>query len=209
MSQNNVHAILRRVSALRGSSLFVRPPAFPHYSVRNALATLTGVSARGAVARLDARGGRPMSSNGSDGSDSKASRRTSFVSPYQWWRANADRLKTMMTSYGYLTIATYLGVYVITLASLYGAVLSDVIAGPDVDSYINGWFVKKALVGDREIHVPPAFTQFATAWVLTKTTEPLRLVVTIAAVPAIVRRAPAALLRALRVPEAAIVARHA
>ena len=113
----------------------------------------------------------------------------------------------MMTSYGYLTVATYLGVYVVTLAGLFAAVSAGAIAGPDVDTFINAWSVKRALLGDRELHVPPWATQFATAWVLTKTTEPARLVATLALVPAIVRRAPVGLLRAFRVPEAAIASR--
>ena len=127
-----------------------------------------------------------------------------FSSPIGWWRANNAKVKEMMASYGKLTIATYLGIYVLLLGGMFGLVSAKLIRGPDVNKFVNGWFVKRALVGDREIHIPEAYGDFATAWVLTKTTEPFRLVATIAAVPVIVRRAPVGFLRFLRVPEAAI-----
>lgn len=130
-----------------------------------------------------------------------------FSSPIGWWRANNAKVKRMMAAYGYVTVATYLGVYVITLGSLFGLVSAGAVKGPDVNAFVNGWFVKKALLGDREVHIPPAWGDFATAWVLTKTTEPFRLVATIAAVPAVVRRAPTGLLRALRVPEKVLAKR--
>jgi hypothetical protein len=129
-------------------------------------------------------------------------------SPLGWWRANSARLKHMIKSYGYFAVAAYLGVYVVTLAGLYGAVKAGLIRGPEkLDEYVNNWTVKRWLFGDREFHIPPALTQFATAWVLTKTTEPVRLVVTIGILPGLVRRAPAGLLRAFRVPEGVIAAR--
>lgn len=122
-------------------------------------------------------------------------------SPLGWWRANTARAKAMMSQYGYLAVATYFGVYLVTLGSLYGLVTAGVIAAPTggVDEFINSWSVKKALLGEEPLHISPGFTGFATAWLLTKTTEPLRLVVTIGAVPAIARWAPASVLRMLRV----------
>lgn len=121
-----------------------------------------------------------------------------FSSPIGWWRANNARLKVLFKRYGRLTLVTYLGVYVLTLSGLYALVRCGLVAGPDVNAFINGWFVKKAVLGDVEVHVPAAWGDFATAWVLTKTTEPLRLVATLAVVPVIVRRAPHSVLRFLK-----------
>lgn len=105
-----------------------------------------------------------------------------------------------MSSYGYLAVATYLGVYLVTLGSLYGLVSSGVVTTPEgVEDFINSWSLKRALLGEELLRIPPGLMDFATAWVLTKMTEPVRLVVTIAAVPAIARHAPAGILRALRV----------
>ena len=132
----------------------------------------------------------------------------SFLSsPLGWWRANAARFKAAIASYGYFAVATYLGVYVTTLAGLFVLVQSGAIEGPDVNAFLNGWFVKKALWGDAPVVIPAAYGNFATAWVLTKTTEPLRLVATLALLPVAARRAPAGLLRAFRVPEAVIASR--
>jgi hypothetical protein len=130
-----------------------------------------------------------------------------FASPIGWWRANNAKVKRMMAAYGYVTVATYLGVYVVTLSGLFALVSAGAVKGPDVNAFINGWFVKKAVLGDTEVHIPPAWGDFATAWVLTKMTEPFRLVATIGVVPAVVRRAPTGLLRALRVPDKVLAKR--
>jgi len=85
-------------------------------------------------------------------------------------------------------------VYLVTLASVYGAVRAGALRGPDA-AYINGflstWYVKRALLGDGPVALPPSAVDFATAWLITKTTEPARLVGTIAVVPALARRYPA------------------
>lgn len=118
-----------------------------------------------------------------------------FSSPWGWLMANKKRFAVLAKRFGRLTIATYLGVYVLTLGGLFVIVRAGLVSPPDVNGFINGWFVKRALVGDTEVHVPPAWADFATAWVLTKFTEPVRLVATLALVPVIARRAPASVLR--------------
>ena len=130
-----------------------------------------------------------------------------FSSPWGWWRANAARFKLAVTSYSYFAVATYLGIYVVTLAGLFLLVQLGFVKGPDVNAFLNGWFVKRAIYGDQEVKVPPTYLNFATAWVLTKMTEPLRLMATLALLPSLARRAPAGLLRAFRVPEAVIAKR--
>jgi len=103
----------------------------------------------------------------------------------------------MFKQYGYLTVATYLGVYVVTLAGLYALVRTGLVEGPDVNTFLNNWFVKKALYAD-EIKLSDKAVDFGMAWLLTKTTEPVRLVVTLALMPVVVRRSPAWLLRLFR-----------
>lgn len=118
-----------------------------------------------------------------------------FSSPIGWMKANKAHFKDLFKRYGYLTVATYLAVYVLTLAGLYGLVLLGVVKGPDVNAYVNDWTIKKLLVGDKHVSFPPRFIDFGTAWVMTKMTEPIRLAVTIAIMPRVIRRAPPALLK--------------
>jgi Protein of unknown function (DUF1279) len=118
-----------------------------------------------------------------------------FSSPIGWLKANKAHFKDLFKRYGYLTVATYLTVYVITLAGLYGCVRLGLVQGPDVNAYVNDWMIKKALVGDKHVTVPPKLIDFATAWILTKFTEPIRLAVTIAVMPRVIRRAPPGLLK--------------
>lgn len=107
----------------------------------------------------------------------------------------------MFVSYGWFAVATYLGVYVTTLSGLFACVHFGLIGVPvDVGAYLDASSMKKALLGDAPLQLPPVASEFLFAWLLTKTTEPARLVVTIAAVPWLVRHAPAPLLRLLRVP---------
>jgi len=109
----------------------------------------------------------------------------------------------MFKRFGYLAVGTYLGVYVCTLSSLYVMVSCGLIQGPDVNAFLNAWSVKKALYGPEEIRLADSALDFGVAWVLTKTTEPVRAFVTIALVPLIARRAPPAVLRFFRVTPAA------
>jgi hypothetical protein len=119
---------------------------------------------------------------------------------YAWWKGASANLKKLFVSYGYFAVATYLGVYVTTLSGLFVLVHAGLIPGPDVGAFINAWSVKKMLVGDDPVTLSPVVGEFLMAWLLTKTTEPVRLVVTIAAIPALVRRMPASILRAFRIP---------
>jgi hypothetical protein len=116
-----------------------------------------------------------------------------------WWRANNARLKYFFRTYGYFAVATYLGVYVITLAGLFGLVRAGAIRGPDVNTWLNNWSVKKAFT-DKPVHLSPVATDFGVAWLLTKTTEPVRLVVTLAILPVLARRVPASVARLFRFP---------
>lgn len=123
----------------------------------------------------------------------------SFSNLPAWWRSMHGRLRHMMKNYGYFAVASYLGVYVVTLAGLFGAVKLGLVSGPDVNAYINDWRLKK-LITDKHVVLPEWSIEFGTAWVLTKTTEPLRLVATLALLPRLLRRASPSTLRLFRVP---------
>ncbi|RYG41110.1 DUF1279 domain-containing protein, partial [archaeon] len=86
--------------------------------------------------------------------------------PVAWWRANSAKLKDMFKRYGYFAVGTYLGVYVLTLAGMYGLVSTGVIAGPDVNEWLNNWSVKKALSAE-PVHLSQRFQNFAMAWIMT------------------------------------------
>ena len=122
--------------------------------------------------------------------------------PIQWWRENNARLKKLVLSYGWFAGATYLGVYVTTLTGLFVMVRLGAI-GPSIDvgAAIDSWSIKKALFGEERLHINPVLSDFLVAWLLTKTTEPARLAVTIATIPVLVRHMPPAVLRFLRVPQ--------
>jgi hypothetical protein len=124
----------------------------------------------------------------------------SILRPLAWWKANSAAMKKLFTSYGLFAVATYLGVYVTTLSGLFALVHAGAVEGPDVEAFLNSWSLKHALWGDAPIRLSPVFGEFLMAWLLTKTTEPVRLAVTIAAIPVLVRRMPHTVLRLLRVP---------
>lgn len=210
----------KRLSRMRIVLLHVGQIARPVGHIRQTagFSLANTIAARSSYARLQTTPQRRqyfrrLSTNGpgqrepASGSSTAEGGASFLSSPMGWWRHNSSKLKSMMQSFGYLTIATYLGIYVVTLGSMYACVRVGMVQGPDVNGFINGWFVKRALLGDKDVHIPVEYTEFATAWVLTKTTEPVRLVATIAAVPVVVRRSPEALLRLLRVPAEAIAAR--
>lgn len=117
--------------------------------------------------------------------------------PLAWWIKNKNKLKELASRYGWFPVATYLGIYVVVLSGIYVLVKVRAVQGPDaegINKFVNNWFIKRAILGDRVVTIPPGIVDFATAWVLTKTTEPVRLVATIAVVPGLARRVPAHIL---------------
>lgn len=112
------------------------------------------------------------------------------------------KLRLMVKRYGATAVVTYLGVYVGTLGLLFAGVEWGV--NPLDYGLDSGWLVEKA-TGMLEgyswsepfveaIQKNPHAGNFAVAWILTKFTEPVRMLVTIAIVPRIARalgKAPA------------------
>ncbi len=79
------------------------------------------------------------------------------------------------------------------------------IAGPDVNAWINNSSIKKYFT-ESEVKLSPFWAEFLTAWALTKTTEPLRIIGTAAALPVVVRYMPARLLQVFGINKAASTA---
>lgn len=114
-----------------------------------------------------------------------------------------DKFKEMIKSFGYFVVAAYFTLYLIVLSFIYMLVKVNLIPTPDVNGWINSMRLKKIIMGDDEVDIPEWCADFATAWVVTKTTEPVRLIATIAAVPILLRKLPFNFLRLFRIsPEA-------
>ena len=111
-----------------------------------------------------------------------------------WLRARKGELKDLFSRYGWFAGATYFGVYLATLGAVYGGVTFGVLPSPDVNAFLNGLSLKSMLLGPTPVEIAPKWQNFATAWVITKTTEPVRLVATIFLVPVLVKRLPASVL---------------
>ena len=111
-----------------------------------------------------------------------------------WFQKNKQEMKFLFQTFGYFTVASYLGVYTVALSSIYGLVSTGIISGPDPTDWINNFWLKKLTMGDDLLILPSWSINFATAWVLTKLTEPIRLVTTIALVPYAAKRLPPSIL---------------
>jgi hypothetical protein len=128
----------------------------------------------------------------SSSAESTAPRRGGLIG---WAIEKKNAAKLMVVSYGWLFSAVYFGVYLVTLGGIYGVVASGLINPPDVNEWINNWSLKGALFGPKRVELPPWAFEFATAWIITKTTEPARLMASLALVPILVKRAPLPVLR--------------
>lgn len=109
-------------------------------------------------------------------------------------REQKAKLLALAKEYGYFSVATYFGVYLATLSVVYGLVVAGAVPAFDVNEFMNSLTLKKWMVGPEPIVLPRWGLDFMTAWVITKTTEPARVLVTIALVPFLAKRLPNALL---------------
>lgn len=66
---------------------------------------------------------------------------------------------------------------------------------PDLNAFLNGLSLKTYLFGPEPLVIPEWGRQLAVAFVVTKTTEPIRIVVVLGLVPSLVKRLPAGVLR--------------
>jgi len=113
------------------------------------------------------------------------------------WRWVSAQLKELWTRYGWLTVITWFGLYNAVLWSIFGARRSGVLKGmdaKDVEKWLNNLSLKKSVLGPEHVTLSPVAMDFLIAWLLVKTTEPIRAVAVILAVPVLVRRLPTWLL---------------
>lgn len=192
--------VVRGVSAVRGSgrACVVAGQLFAPYHALTvkSLIALPNIVGNTAARKLSTFAKRLISTAGHDDHHVAP---PFYRHPIQWWWANSAQVKILFKRYGYFAVATYLGVYVLTLFGLYGVVKLGLITGPDVNAFINNWSVKKFFT-DKDIEIPDGIRDFMTAWVMTKMTEPVRLVATIALVPFLVRRLPQSFLAIFKIP---------
>jgi hypothetical protein len=123
--------------------------------------------------------------------------------------AKKAEFRDLFQRYGWFTGFTYFGVYLVTLGGVYASVRAGLLPAPDVNAVLNEFSAKKALLGPEPLNIPPQWRDFATAWIYTKTTEPLRLVATIVIVPVLARQLPPHVLAALGVRAASAAAASA
>lgn len=109
----------------------------------------------------------------------------------------------MFKSYGVLAVATYFGVYLTVLGGFFLSVHFKWIKGFQLNKWLNehptikGYLAK--VTKTEEVVLHPMLEDYIVAWVLTKPTEPLRIMATVMLVPAIVNLMPIPALRFLRV----------
>ena len=148
-------------------------------------------AARNALLRAKARSGIGGSSLGRVGGGvSGAGAAASSVGPLAYLTKKKAEVSLLFKKYGWVTVATYFSVYLVTLSGVYGVVSLGLLPVLDVDAFINSLQVKRWAVGDAPISIPPWASPLATAWIITKTTEPVRLVFTAAIMPTVVKRLP-------------------
>ena len=113
-------------------------------------------------------------------------------------------MSTMLQQYGPVFVGSYFSLYLVTLGSLYGGISSGYIDPMTLLTYIKGdlvestttagfvtelmekWSITRPyapMIDDR-----PYLANLGVAWVATKFTEPVRIIVTSAAVPQIYKR---------------------
>jgi len=109
----------------------------------------------------------------------------------------AGKFKQMWKKYGYLFVGTYASVYVTTLGALFISLDQDILQaatfGLDAEtSVIKFCDMVETLTGSKDfpgyIRENPRVGTFAIAWIMTKFTEPLRLGVTVVALPQIAKK---------------------
>ena len=222
-------AVRRAVQALRCSPSFSslhRLPWDPQGALQRPRFPLalpgSSAAARSAWARSSSSSGSSSSSSSSSNSSSSSSSTsggsrgaappsgsssappppTPPAGALAFFLAKKAEFQVLLQRYGWFTGVTYFGVYLVTLGGVYASVRAGLLPVPDVNAVLNDFSAKKALLGDAPVDIPPQWRDFATAWIYTKTTEPLRLVATIVVVPLLAKRLPPGVLAALGVKAA-------
>lgn len=107
-----------------------------------------------------------------------------------------DKAKQLWNAYGYVAVASYLGIYIVTLSSIFFSLDFDVFHAETFgfkpeEAVLKVCGIFETVTGSKAlpefIREHPKVGTFALAWVMTKFTEPIRLGVTLAAVPKIAK----------------------
>lgn len=98
-----------------------------------------------------------------------------------------SKLREYFSKYGKPGIALYIGVYLTTLGSLWGAVDSGLLPAGDAISLIRRVGADRLLPEGTLDKINPKAGSFAVAWVLAKFTEPFRFAFVVAVTPRLVR----------------------
>lgn len=180
----DLSAVLRGIPGIASTRSFSAAPN------ANPIASATTSAALPAAAAAPASSGSGSGSNAGASSGAGATDTTT---------QKVGRLRHMMQVYGPIAIGTYLGIYVIVLGCIFLFVNSSFgMTAQEVIAMVEGWGIlseslKKRLDGMVE-GASPLMVNFAAAWILTKFTEPLRLVIAGALTPRVARwigKAPA------------------
>ena len=106
-------------------------------------------------------------------------REAPFKSLRNWWYDNSDLFRQYIRNYGGLTLTFYISMYVGVLAIIWALVELGAVKGPDVNKWLRNSRIKHWISPNKELQVSPHITNFLTAWLLTKTTEPFRILITL------------------------------
>ena len=101
-----------------------------------------------------------------------------------------SRIVTLWRQYGLVFLGTYLGIYVVTLGSVYELVSSNYLSAGNAAELLRYVYLDRVVDVDK---IDPRMGNFAVAWILTKFTEPVRFVVAATVTPRVARlvgRAP-------------------
>ena len=107
-----------------------------------------------------------------------------------------DKAKQLWKAYGYIAVGSYLGLYIVTLTSIYLSLDFDIFHAETFgfkpeEAVLKVCRLFESITGSKAlpefIAQNPKVGTFALAWVMTKFTEPIRLGVTVAAVPNIAK----------------------
>ncbi|GBG29862.1 Hypothetical Protein FCC1311_060822 [Hondaea fermentalgiana] len=95
-----------------------------------------------------------------------------------------SRIKALIRDFGPVAIGVYGGIYVGTLGLLYGLVEADIVGAGDAISVLKSTGLNHFVDMDK---INPRMGNFAVAWILTKFTEPPRLLLALAVTPRVAR----------------------
>lgn len=112
-------------------------------------------------------------------------------------------LQEVFKSYGLLALGVYFSTYFAILGTTWALVYNGSVKGPNLTEWLNKHESVKNVLAKvtrtDEVVLHPLLESYLVAWLITKTTEPARVIMTVMVVPSMVRWLPLRWLRLLRV----------